>query len=78
MAAVEVRAKETLRCSIPKETISDIKGFVSLTCVSKPPLEEFFIYRCICLTRVKNIEFRWEQEVKPVRIILRNEIRPAL
>ena len=53
MAAVEVKAKQTLKHSTPKEIICDLRGFVSLTGVSKLPLEKFFIYRCICLTPVK-------------------------
>jgi hypothetical protein len=78
MAAVEVKAKQTLKHSTPKEIICDLRGFVSLTGVSKLPLEKFFIYRCICLTPVKNIQFRWEQEVKPARIRLQKEIRLSL
>lgn len=74
MAAVEVKAKQTWKCSTPQEIIRDVRGFVSLTAVSKLPLEEFFIYRCICLNPVKNTQFRREQEVKPVRTRLQNEI----
>ena len=78
MAAVDVKAKQILKHSTPQEVICNIRGFVSLTGVSKLPLEKFFIYRCICLTPVKNIQFRWEQEVKPVRIRLQKEIRLSL
>ena len=78
MAAAEVKAKHTLKRSTLKEIICDIRGFVSLTGVSKLPLEKFFIYRCRCLTPVKNIQFRWEQEGKPVRIRLQKEIRLSL
>lgn len=53
MATMEVKAKDTLRCSIPKEIISNIRGIVSLSGLSTLPLEEFFIYRCVCLTPVK-------------------------